>query len=377
MGLIEFSKLPVNTLVGADWKTFKSITKGRRVEKNKRTKYILTTCICRLLSTMKPLQDRKYKKLLEQTKLEHDPVFILGHWRSGTTFVHNIFAQDPRFGYTTTYQTVFPHYIMAMQSLFKPIMGWLMPDKRPTDNMELAPDLPQEEEFAFQNMCPYTYYNFWMFPEAMKEYCDRFLTNKKATEEEIAEFKKQFMKLVKLSLWNTRRGVKDAQYLSKNPPHTGRVKTLVEMFPNAKFIYLMRNPYTVFESSRSFITNTVAPLELHSIPVEEMEQNILRNYVELYDAYQDQKKYIPEGNLFEIKFEDIEKDAYGITERIYKELNIPGWEQAKPGIQAYLEKKKGYKKNKYEYNPRTIQLVNEHWTPILKEWGYDVIEGHE
>lgn len=377
MGLIEFSKLPVNTLVGADWQTFKRLTKGQHVAKNKRTKYYLTKGICRLLSLMKPLQDSKYKKELENVPLQHDPVFILGHWRSGTTFVHNIFAQDPRFGYTTTYQTVFPHYIMAMQWLFKPVMGWLMPDKRPTDNMELAPDLPQEEEFALQNMCPYTYYDFWIYPERMQEYCDRFLTTKKATEEETNEFKKQFMKLVKLSLWNTRRDVKDAQYLSKNPPHTGRVKTLVEMFPNAKFIYLMRNPYTVFESSRSFITNTIAPLELHSIPLEQMEQNILRNYVELYDAYQEQKKYIPEGNLFEVKFEDIEKDAYGITERIYKELNIPGWEDAKPGIQAYLEKKKGYKKNKYEYNPRTVQLVNEHWTPILKEWGYDVIEGHE
>ena len=374
MGLIEFSKLPVNTLVGADWKTFKRLTNGQHVAKNKRTKYYLTKCICRLLSTMKPLQDRKYRMQLENEPLQHDPVFILGHWRSGTTFVHNIFAQDPRFGYTTTYQTVFPHYILAMQWLFKPVMGWLMPDKRPTDNMELAPDLPQEEEFAIQNMCPYTYYDFWIYPERMQEYCDRFLTMEKATDEEKDEFKKQFMKLVKLSLWNTRRGVKDAQYLSKNPPHTGRVKTLLEIFPNAKFIFLIRNPYTVFESTRSFYTNTIAPLELHSIPKEQMEQNILRNYVELYNAYQEQKKYIPEGNLFEVKFEDIEKDAFGITERIYKELNIPGWEAAKPGIEKYLEKKKGYKKNKYEYNPRTVQLVNEHWKPILEEWGYEVID---
>ena len=29
MGLLEFNKLPINTLVGADWKTFNAITKGR------------------------------------------------------------------------------------------------------------------------------------------------------------------------------------------------------------------------------------------------------------------------------------------------------------------------------------------------------------
>lgn len=371
MGLIEFSKLPVNTLVGADWKTFKTLTKDQKVAPNKRGKYILTKCICRLLSLTTPLQNRVYKKKLADVPLQHDPVFILGHWRSGTTFVHNIFAQDPRFGYTTTYQTVFPHYMMALQGLFKPVMGWLMPNHRPTDNMELAPDLPQEEEFALQNMCPYTYYNFWMFPERMQEYCDRFLTMKDAKEDEIADFKEQFMKLVKISMWNSRRNVKDAQYLSKNPPHTGKVKTLVEMFPNAKFIYLIREPYTVFESSRSFFTQTIGPLELHSIPLDEMERNILYGYKELHDAYQEQKKYIPEGNLFEVKFEEFEKDAMGITERIYRELNIPGWDEAKPLIEKYVESKKGYKKNKYSYDPRTVQMVNEAWGPILDQWGYE------
>lgn len=371
MGLIEFSKLPVNTLVGADWKTFKLLTEGQTVAPAKRGKYLLTKSVCRLLSLLAPLQDRKYEKLLANQPLQHDPVFILGHWRSGTTFVHNILAQDPRFGYTTTYQTVFPHYVMALQGFYKPTMAWLMPSHRPTDNMELAPDLPQEEEFALQNMCPFSYYDFWFYPERMQEYCDRFLTLKTAKPEEITAFKTAFEKLVKISLWNTRRDVKDAQYLSKNPPHTGRVKTLVEMYPNAKFVYLMRNPYTVFESSRSFFTNTIAPLELHSITPEQMEQNILRNYNELYRAYQEQKQSIPEGNLLEVKFEDIEQDALGITERIYRDLRIPGWDAARPHIEAYIAGKKNYKKNKYAYDPRTVQLVNEAWGHVLTEWGYE------
>ncbi|MCR5435410.1 MAG: hypothetical protein K6F20_13615, partial [Bacteroidaceae bacterium] len=50
-------------------------------------------------------------------------------------------------------------------------------------------------------------------------------------------------------------------------------------------------------------------LELHSISLEEMEQNILRNYMELYRAYQEQKKVVPAGHLFEVRFEDIEQDA--------------------------------------------------------------------
>ena len=366
MGLIEFSKLPVNTLVGADWKTFKKVTTGQHIAPEKKTKFMLTKAVCRLLSVCVPLQERKYRKQLADVPMENDPLFILGHWRSGTTFVHNIFAQDDHFGYTTTYQTVFPHYIMSLQWLFKPVMKWLMPSHRPTDNMELAPDLPQEEEFAINNTCPYNYYNFWFYPERMQEYCDRYLTFRDITDEELAEFKAEFEKLVKISLWNTH----GTQYLSKNPPHTGRVKALTELFPNARFIYLMRNPYTVFESTRNFFLNTIKPLELHSISVEEMEQNILRNYMELYRAYQEQKHFIPEGRLFEVKFEDIEQDALGITERIYREMSLPGWEEARPAIERYISGRKGYKKNRYAYEPRTIQLVNEHWGEVLDEWGY-------
>ena len=368
MGLLEFSKLPVNPLVGADWQTFKEMTAGQHIAEDRRGKYYLTKAVCRLLSLMASFQERKYKKLLADKPLENDPVFILGHWRSGTTFVHNIFAQDKHFGYTTTYQTVNPHMMMFGQPMFKKTMGWLMPDKRPTDNMELAPDLPQEEEFALSNMMPYTYYDFWFFPERMLEYCDRYLTFEKITPEELKIFNDTFEKLVKISLWNTG----GTQYLSKNPPHTGRVKALVELFPNAKFIYLMRNPYTVFESTRNFFSNTIKPLELQHISEEEMEKNILEAYTRLYDAYNEQKKFIPEGNLFEVKFEDFEADAYETTRKAYELLNIPGFAEAEPAIAAYLDKKKGYKKNKYEYKPRTVQLVNEHWSKSLKDWGYEI-----
>lgn len=370
MGLLEFSKLPVNTLVGADWKTFREMTKGQQIDGKYRNKYYLTKGVCRLLSTLVPLQDKRYKKLLADKPLENDPVFILGHWRSGTTFVHNIFAQDKHFGYTTTYQTVFPHLMMFGQPMFKKTMGWLMPDKRPTDNMELAPDLPQEEEFALSNMMPYSYYDFWFFPKRMQEYCDRYLTFEKITPEELQVFKDTFLKLVKISLWNTG----GTQYLSKNPPHTGHVKALVELFPNAKFVYLMRNPYTVFESTRSFYTNTIQPLKLQDFTPEEMERNILECYTKLYRAYEEQKKFIPEGNLFEVKFEAFEADAMETTRRIYEQLHIPGFAEAEASIQAYVDKKKGYKKNKYEYKPRTVQLVNEHWGYALKDWDYEVIQ---
>lgn len=368
MGLLEFNKLPINTLVGADWKTFKKLTEGREVDKGWKKKYILTKSVCRLLSTMTGIQNRRYRKRLADKPLEHAPVFILGHWRSGTTFVHNVLSCDKHFGYNTTYQTVFPHLMMFGQPFFKKNMSWLMPDHRPTDNMELAVDLPQEEEFALANMCPYTYYNFWFYPKYQMEYCDKYMLFDGITPEELQIWKDTFVKLIKISLWNTG----GTQFLSKNPPHTGRVKELVELFPDAKFIYLMRNPYTVFESTRSFFTNTIQPLKLQEFSDEQIERNILEIYAKLYHKYEADKSFIPEGNLIEVRFEDFEADAFGMAHKIYETLGLPGWEEAKTAIGQYIGAKKGYKKNKYEYAGRTRELVEKHWKFALDDWGYKI-----
>ena len=106
----------------------------------------------------------------------------------------------------------------------------------------------------------------------------------------------------------------------------------------------MRNPYTVFESTRSFFTNTIQPLTLENVDSSVLEKNILSVYSKLYHKYEADKQFIPEGNLIEVKFEDFEADALGMTEKIYKQLSIPGYEESKEAIEKYVGGKKGYKK---------------------------------
>ena len=366
MGLIEFDKLPINNMVGARLSTFNAIHKGQTIDRGYKRKYILTKSISAILSTLHPLEDARYRKMMKSPIQQTDPLFILGHWRSGTTFVHNIFALDRHFGYNTTYQTVFPNLMHFWQPFFKKTMDWLMPDKRPTDNLELQVDLPQEEEFSLVNIMPYSFYNFWFLPRNMMEYAHRYLTFEQATPEEIQTFKETLARVINTSLWNTN----GSQFLSKNPPHTARIPQLLEMFPNAKFIYLVRNPYTVFESTKSFFTNTIRPLKLQDISPEEMERNILDIYKILFDKYEKDKLLIPEGNLIEIKFEDFEVNPLDLTQQAYRSLSIDGFEEASPAIEAYLNKKKGYQKNKYQYADRTRALVEENWSFALEKWGY-------
>lgn len=368
MGKLNFNTLPINPLVGATWNTFVRATKGRAIDKKYRSKYILTAVICRILSILAPIQNRIYKKRIEPIELENDPLFILGHWRSGTTVIHNVMSQDKRFGYTTTYQTVFPNIVLWGQDFFKRTMAYLMPDKRPADNMELNVDFPQEEEFALSNMTPCNYYNFWYFPRDMRKEADHFLTFKNATDKEKNEFKEQFKKLVKISMENTGGD----QYLSKNPPHTARVKELLEIYPNAKFIYIIRNPYTVLESTRNFFYKTIIPLQLQDVDNDEFELNIMSVYKEMYDKYEHDKHLIPAGNLIEIKFEEFEISPAETIKRIYNELSLENYDRAKSSIDKYLDSLKGYKKNDYKYAPDVVERVNKYWKFAIDKWGYSV-----
>ncbi len=188
------------------------------------------------------------------------------------------------------------------------------------------------------------------------------------TQEEHESFAEAFVRLMKVSLWNTG----GTRYLSKNPPHTGRVKELLKIFPDAKFIYLMRNPYTVFESTRGFFTQTIEPLKLHDISDEEMESNFVEVYKRLYDKYQSDKELIPEGNLIEVKFEDYEADPIGVTRKIYETLSLGGFEEALPEMERYVGGKRGHKKNKYDFAKETIETVEREWHRSLVDWGYKI-----
>ena len=113
-------------------------------------------------------------------------------------------------------------------------------------------------------------------------------------------------------------------------------------------------------------------LKLEDVSNEQLEENILSIYAKLYHKYESDKKFIPEGNLIEVKFEDFEADAMGMTENIYQSLSIPGFAEARSDIEKYVGGKKGYKKNKYKYDDRTIRLVEENWDFALKQWDYNL-----
>ena len=93
--------------------------------------------------------NRVYGSAIKNTEITKPPIFILGHFRSGTTYLHSLMgANDVRFGYPTTYQSVHPYSFLSGETSHAKMLEPFLSSTRPMDNMALSLQTPQEEEYA-------------------------------------------------------------------------------------------------------------------------------------------------------------------------------------------------------------------------------------
>lgn len=365
MGLLNFEQLPASTLVGADSATFDSVVAGLSTDRQYRRKILTTRCVQRVLSPLYELNKCHVGRLCERCE-QQAPLFIIGHWRSGTTYVHNILSQDERFGYCTTFQTIFPHLMLYGYTPMRHLVRMFMPSSRATDGMPLGVDTPQEEEVALSNMTPLSFYHALSSPRRIAYWRERALLMDGASSAERESWRRAMLKLVATTLHVQRKEI----FLSKNPPHTARIAEILRIWRNAKFIYLVRNPYTVFESTRNFFGRTIRSTTLEPFDAEMLEREVLITYNRLIERYERDKGLIRSGNLFEVRFEDFEADPVAMTEAVYDALSLGGFERVRSRIADYVAKQRGFRKNNYNYDRRSAELVERWCADTLHRWNY-------
>lgn len=364
MGKDSFKLPPVSPLLGTTLRNYYRITKGQRIDPGFRMKYILTLLIILVLTPFRWYEHLRFATALKRTQVKN-PVFILGHWRSGTTFLHSLLCKDPAAGYVNTYQTVFPNF-MASQRVFGPFMKNFMPEKRPSDNVKLAMEYPQEEEFGLTNTNPHSYYNFFYFPEAYSSFYEQGIHFKGLTGTERQRFAQDYRKLLQKALITGSGN----HLVIKNPVNTARVTFLAREYPDARFILLQRNPYSVYLSSKKFFLNLIPTLWFRPVQASDITDMILEVYKSLYDDYLNQSEVL--HNIHEVKFEAIEADPIASLRKIYKDLEIDGFETALPHFEAYVDSQKFYRKNTYEITQEEINRIQQKWGMFIEKWEYEI-----
>jgi Sulfotransferase family len=106
----------------------------------------LMTLTGSITSLIRRHEDAKYAPKFAGARVER-PLFILGHWRSGTTYLQRLFAADERFAYPNTWEALNPHTFLSTER-YSGILEFAGPKTRLIDDMSLDASLPLEDEFA-------------------------------------------------------------------------------------------------------------------------------------------------------------------------------------------------------------------------------------
>ena len=325
----------------------------------------VTTVLSLLTSICRPLDWLVYgRAVAAQTVLP--PLFVLGHWRSGTTHLHNLLTIDERFAFARLSEVMIPHTFLASEASFRAVARRLIPPTRfGVDNVAFSLDVPFEEEFALAQLTGLSPYLAWAFPQRERHY-GRFLTFEEASPAQVRRWQAAFVLLLKKLTVRHRRPL-----ILKSPPNTARIRLLLEMFPDARFVHIARNPYEVYRSTLRLHEKSTRSAGFQHLDRATLHARVLRQYRELYDAYFAQRSLIPAGRLVELTYEELEADPVGQVAAVYQGLNLPDFTTARPAVERYLDSVSGYQKNQHrELPPALRDEIATAWQQSFDEWGY-------
>jgi hypothetical protein len=307
----------------------------------------------------------KYEKKIKSQKLQYPPIFIIGHWRSGTTYLHELLSKDPQFCYTSLWHTLLPDSCLLLEPV-KTFLSRFLPAERPMDQIKVDMDGPYEDEAGLAVLLPWSFFHCLHFPRnAEEQYCQSIHFQDLSLIEK-NQWKDTYLRFIQLVVYANR----GKQFLSKNPPNTARISTLLEIFPDAKFIHIYRSPYLVYLSTKKMRKRVLDKLALQNGSEEEIEKQVIDNYIRLMNSFFEQQKLIQDDRFVEIQYEDLIKDPLEQVTKIYQTLKLPGLKKARPEMVKYLHQQSDYKTNVYKIDEKILTHVEENWKFTINRWGY-------
>ncbi len=326
---------------------------------------LIITVLSFINSSLWLLQEIFLGRKIKRAEIKEQPVFVLGHWRSGTTLLHELLVCDPRHTYPDTFSCFAPNHFILSRWLFSWWLWMLLPRSRPMDNMNVGLDSPQEDEWAMCNMgvpSPYLTLMFPNHPPAYPEYLDLRGLPRPAVE----RWKASLLWFLKCLTLRT-----PGRVVLKTPQHTCRVKTLLELFPDARFVHIVRDPYTIFPSTIKLWKRMYRYHGLQKPRYEGLEEHVFDTLNRMYDVFEEDRKLVDPSRFYEVRYEDLVADPAGKIKELYERLDLGDYENARPGVERYVERTKNYKVNRHELPAEMRDQITRRWGKYIERYGYE------
>lgn len=290
-------------------------------------------------SFLKGYERRKFGRKLINHPVPKNPVFIVGHWRTGSTFLHQLMNLNEQFAAPTAFQVSVPDSFLVSRKYYKPIMSKVMGEKRPMDNVALGFDEPQEDEYGLLKLTLDSPLTKLIFPENhdyfLNGYDDFIPSDKEKWEKQLLNFCK------KLDFETGKR------IILKNPFHSMRIPMLMKMFPDARFIHIHRNPYDVIPSTMNLWNIVGSQNRLKKKWSPPKMEDVVKSYKKILSRISEDFGTMPDETYYELRFEDFEKNPVAELKKMYRHFQWDFTSDYEKRLNKYLKSLKGYKKNKF------------------------------
>jgi LPS sulfotransferase NodH len=315
-------------------------------------------------SMLGAIQRARYDQKIAATRFEQPPLFIVGHWRSGTTLLHEYLSLDDSHTSPNTYECFAPSHCVISEWLFGKCK-FLLPSKRPMDNMAAGWERPQEDEFALMNLgLPSTYRQiaFPNNPPIDLEYLD-FDGVSPADRRRWQDALRHFFQMVAM-----RRPGK--RIVVKTPQHLGRLSALHELFPEARFIHIVRDPCKVFPSTVKLWKSLYKIQAFQTPNYNGLEEYVFRCFERMYAQFERDRAAIDSSQLCDIRYEDLVADPAGELETLYDKLELGDFDRVRAQLAAYIESNKDYKTNRFQLEDSLREEIDRRWGHWMRPFGY-------
>ena len=248
------------------------------------------------------------------------PVFVLGYFRSGTTFLQNLMAADQSLASPSWPQVLAPQTFVLGWTLLRYLFVPLLPLTRLEAVAPMGAGHPGEDDFALNSMGGMSILAGRAILPQSQAFFNRFHDLDALSVDELDRWRSHQLWFVqKLALVAGGR-----RLLLKSPSHTARVRYLLDLFPGAKFVHISRRPEVVLQSNLLLARELQRAFALQP-PLSDDEQGeiIASEYLATELHYLEDRARIPAGDLAEVRLQDLIADPMLEMRRIYHELNLP------------------------------------------------------
>lgn len=303
---------------------------------------------------------------ISSAELKQPPVFIVGHWRTGTTLVHELLSQDDQLAAPNTFQCFAPSHFLISEWLMKPIIGSVMPKRRPMDNMATGADRPNEDEFAICALGGPSPYLRMAFPNDERPH-ENLIDMQDVSAADLESLRRSILFFAKSLA--CKYGEK--RLVLKSPTHTCRIEFLRKLFPGAKFLHICRDPQSVIPSTVR-LWNRLDRVNCFQLPKynqSELEDYVVDTFQRMYQSFEADTKDVND-DIVTLRYEDMMEDPIESLRSVYQELGLGGFENAEPKIREFLAGQADYQTNRHELSNSLREKINDYCQGYQETYGY-------